>query len=284
MLLGAMPANDELIIPIEKAFWPRGVMRGLNPELRALGERHGNIVIAAKPNVHIMVKGPKKDIDSAKESLRALLEEHFPDAPIPEELGGDAPMDEAEEVPEPVAPEPPAKPAAPSAQATGAAASVPSAAASVPAGVAIEASKKRDIAAMPVMALRRQPRCGLNAAPGLLWECTRKSSSFIRKPVRTLPRTWSAEPTNLVGIHSSKYSALANIQALDVRPVKTGAKEAIELIQSSAKSGSQQRPKARLTKMGLKKCPKKGLRQLDIELVGKNYRRDLVELARAADF
>jgi len=109
-------ADDELIVPIDKAFWPRGVMRGLTPLLRALGDKHGNLVVAAVPNKHIMVKGPMNRIEEARPGLRALVEEHFPDAPIPQELGGDgtdgneAEQEEGEEktsAPEPPAPKPP---------------------------------------------------------------------------------------------------------------------------------------------------------------------------------
>jgi len=82
-------ADDELIITIDKAFWPRGVMRGLTPLLRSLGDKHGNLVIAAVPNKHIMVKGPADRIEEVKAPLRELFEEHFPDAPVPEELGGE---------------------------------------------------------------------------------------------------------------------------------------------------------------------------------------------------
>lgn len=275
--------SDELIVPIDKAFWPKGVLRGLNPLLRELGEKHGNIVIAAKPNVHIMLKGAARDVEAAKPGLRDLIEEHFPDAPIPEELGGDVGMEEQAEEPvaEPVSPEPLSQPAPVAEPARTAAPAVPAALTSEAEPTYPEVKKKREIEAMTSMTFRKQqPKCALNSAPDLMWEITKKNSSFIRKPIRTLPRVWNAEPVNLLGIHSAKFSGLANTQALDVRPKKEGVKESIELIQSRAKASHAQKPVTRVCKKGLNKCPKKGLRQLDIELVGMNYRRDLLEVAR----
>uniref|UniRef100_A0A7R9ZZP4 Uncharacterized protein n=1 Tax=Pyrodinium bahamense TaxID=73915 RepID=A0A7R9ZZP4_9DINO len=96
-------ADDELILEIDKAFWPRGVMRGLTPVLRALGDKHGNVVIAAQPTKgSIMVKGSAEQIEAVKSELREIIEEHFPDAPVPEELlaegeGGAAEEEQEEE-------------------------------------------------------------------------------------------------------------------------------------------------------------------------------------------
>merc|ERR1719229_953828 len=98
-------------------------MRGLPPILRGLGDKHGNLVIAAVPNKHIMVKGPADKIKEVMPSLREIFEEHFPEAPLPPELGGAAEegnqeeqyQEEEEQIPEPEPPKPPepAKPAAP---------------------------------------------------------------------------------------------------------------------------------------------------------------------------
>lgn len=84
-------ADDEVQIHIEKVFWPRGVVRGLTPALRALGDKHGNMVIAAQPTKGaLLVKGTPEQIAACRAALIALIEEHFPDAPLPVELGGAA--------------------------------------------------------------------------------------------------------------------------------------------------------------------------------------------------
>eukprot|EP00421_Protoceratium_reticulatum_P045499 CAMPEP_0168452432 /NCGR_PEP_ID=MMETSP0228-20121227/49155_1 /TAXON_ID=133427 /ORGANISM="Protoceratium reticulatum, Strain CCCM 535 (=CCMP 1889)" /LENGTH=71 /DNA_ID=CAMNT_0008467093 /DNA_START=1 /DNA_END=213 /DNA_ORIENTATION=- len=70
-------AEDELLLEIDKALWPRGVIRGLAPVLRQLGDKHGNLVIAAQPlKGVIMVKGPRDRIEQAKPELREIIEEH----------------------------------------------------------------------------------------------------------------------------------------------------------------------------------------------------------------
>lgn len=82
-------AEDELNISIDKAAWPAGVMRSLASQLRTLGDTHGNLVIIALPAKGlIMIKGPMHQIVGAKPDLRQLVEEYFPDADMPQELGG----------------------------------------------------------------------------------------------------------------------------------------------------------------------------------------------------
>lgn len=324
-------ADDELILPIEKCYWPKSVMRGLTPLLRQLGDRHGNLVIAAVPNKHIMVKGPADRIEGVKPELRELLEEHFPDAPIPEELGGGGEgegeeewageEEAAEEEPEPAAPEPPKAPAPAPAPApkkeTKASPAVKAAASSAkpdakvtpPQWLLKQQGKKMTlepeikkagsikkvghstIATKKLEALkkgptpesvsgRKQPRPAAIASPDLLWECTKFSSCFIRRPTRDLPRPFSAEPHNLIGLHALKFSGVAASEALNVRPKKEGKKESIELVQSHAKPSRHRRPDSTLVITGVNKCPKKGLARLDTEIGGKFYRKDLHELAR----
>lgn len=82
-------AEDELNISIDRAAWPVGAMHSLTSQLRALGDTHGNLVIIASPaKGSIMIKGPMQQIVGAKRDLRQLVEEYFPDADMPVELGG----------------------------------------------------------------------------------------------------------------------------------------------------------------------------------------------------
>jgi len=281
-------ADDELILPIDKAFWPRGVMRGLTPLLRNLGDQHGNLVIAAVPNKHIMVKGPNDRIEEVKVPLRALLEEHFPDWDIPEELGGAAAADEEEDAAWEEEPTPPVPPApAPKPQPKAAPAPAPDKK-GVLSGLFGSASKAAAPAkAAPVGASaklvsgRKYPRPAAMAPPDLIWQCVRKNSSFLRKPMKGIKRSFSAEPCNLLSIHSMKFSGLVASEALDVRPVKHGKKESIHLLQSHSKTSRQSRPDASSIVTGLSKCPRKGLSRLDCEVDTKFYRRDLHDYARA---
>ena len=276
--------DTELLVHIEQALWPKGVARSLSGVLRNLGDKHGNLVIVAQPTKgYIMVKGPADKIEEAKPGLRAIVEEHFPDADCPEEL-----LDGPQEVtpPEPPAPAAPtpAAPAAPAAPApTAAAASKP--ASSTPAqapqappkAAPAAASEKVVIEGPPCVA--RKIRGPLRASPDLLWQCIQSSSCFVR-PGGVNKRRFSAEPGNLMGLHSMQFSGLANDKALDVRAKKVGKKESIELVQKPAKTELLRRPGSILVSSGLEKCKKKGLRRLDREILGTSYRPALHKLAR----
>mmetsp|Transcript_115173 Transcript_115173/g.332700 ORF Transcript_115173/g.332700 Transcript_115173/m.332700 type:complete len:332 (-) Transcript_115173:98-1093(-) len=305
-------ADDELLLEIDKCFWPKGVMRGLTPALRALGDRHGNLVIAAQPTKNvIMVKGAPELIEGVKAELRELIEEHFPDAPIPDALcegGGVAghaaeepqPMEEeGEEEPPEAAPAPVAAPVATPASAAPAAPKAPPApaAAATPrtragagkaeqrlGGVAGALAKAVEAAALEkkkqvrVRVRPRPPTAG--APPALLWECMRKSSSFMRKPVRELKQHFSAEPVNLMGLHSARWSGLASTEAIDIRPKVTGNKEKIILHRSCTRACHRRRPRSLTCEIGLRNCPRKGIASLDQEMAGRSYRRDAWGLAR----
>lgn len=128
----------------------------------------------------------------------------------------------------------------------------------------------------------RRLRPAAAAAPDLLWQCMRKSSAFARNggPGVKPRQTFSAEPGNLMSLHTFQFSGLANDQALDVRPVKVGSKERVELVQSSASGVSQRRPASLLVATGLKKCAKKGTNKLGMEVAAKFYRSGLHGLTR----
>ncbi|OLP97966.1 hypothetical protein AK812_SmicGene19609 [Symbiodinium microadriaticum] len=84
-------AQNELTIQIPKEHWPKNVLRMLTPCLRKLGDSHGHIIIAAQPaRGALLLKGPSEKIDAAKPGLRALIEEHFPEAEMPAELRQEA--------------------------------------------------------------------------------------------------------------------------------------------------------------------------------------------------
>eukprot|EP00930_Biecheleria_cincta_P013219 TRINITY_DN11906_c0_g1_i1.p1 TRINITY_DN11906_c0_g1~~TRINITY_DN11906_c0_g1_i1.p1 ORF type:complete len:327 (-),score=62.12 TRINITY_DN11906_c0_g1_i1:100-1005(-) len=276
-------ADDELIIPIEKALWPKGVVRGLAPVLRELGEKHGDLVLVAQPTKgHIMAKGASDQIEASKPQLRKIIEEYFPDADMPEELGSSqqgaaapAPREEPKKEPEPpAAPSkaPTPKPNAPAAQAVAAPAPVRTKPARV-----MPAPHKVVIEGKPPP-LRKVPQCAANAGADLLWQCMRKNSCFARKGPHG--KVFSAEPANLMSFHSFQYSGLANPDALDVRPVTKGAKESIELVQSHPKDSKRQSPASMLISTGLHKCVKRGLKRLDREVLGASYRPGLYGLAR----
>jgi hypothetical protein len=292
-------ADDELIIPIDKAFWPKGVARGLMPLLRSLGDKHGNLVIVAAPNKHIMVKGPQKGIDAVKPELKELIAVHFPDAPTPPELAA-APLSKTSSYPAhenfprvPSVEEPPAPAAAPLTKTSTYAAhenypSVPSPAAApakrsgfmsmfsrAPAGAAAPGK-----ASEPVKAVTGRKRPPTSVPSALLWECTRNNSSFIRNPYRQFKVPFSAEPCNILAMHSASFSGIASTESVDVRSKKSRkGRETVELAQSHARSSRLARPPRAVVTKGLSKCTKKGLQQIHTELSGRHYRKAMQELA-----
>ncbi|CAJ1404307.1 unnamed protein product [Effrenium voratum] len=259
-------AESELIVHIEQALWPKGVVRSLSGLLRSLGDKHGNLVIVAQPTKgHILVKGPADKIEEAKPGLRAIIEEQFPDADCPEELQ-------------------PAEVAAPAAPAAPAPAAAPAAPAPAPVPPAPAPAKAREVAPVQVVIeghchARRLRAPFYGTSPDLLWQCVRKSSCFQR-PGGVNKKRFSAEPGNLLGLHCQQYSGLAGDRALDVRPKQVGQKRSIELVQSVAKAQLRRRPGSFLVASGLEKCKKKGLRRLDKELLGMSYRPGAHKLAR----
>lgn len=216
-VVGGAMGDDELIVHIDKAYWPKSIVRGLAPELRKLGEKHGNMTIAAlQAKGQIMVKGAPDQIEQVKEPLRALIEEHFPDAPIPEELGGggygeeeqweeDAPPEEEEAPPEPAPALPPTPPPVPKA----APAPAPAAPAKPTAAEPAPAAPAKPAAAKP----RAPPPAEPEAAPsgprsvlGRLFGGSTKAAKALARPAapqqpvkgRKLPRPSGAAPPDLI--------------------------------------------------------------------------------------
>lgn len=289
-------AEDELIIPIDKALWPKGVTRGLTPALRELGDKHGNLVIVAQAaKGSIMVKGPLDRIEQAKPGLRAIIEEHFPDVDTPEELleGGAAALavmaapaartvegpqpTAAAATPTPKAPEPAKAPSAAPTAPEAAPVRAPPASMKPVAAVARQATEPPPDGPRWRLSPRKPARPSLLASGELLWQCVRKSSSFQRCAGKHHKRPFSADPANLLGFHAQKFSSSASHEALDVRPVKRGKKLAIDLVVSTAKK--RHRPRSLFVTTGLSKSVKRGLSRLHQELCARPYRPALYGLA-----
>eukprot|EP00929_Paragymnodinium_shiwhaense_P042565 TRINITY_DN22009_c0_g2_i1.p2 TRINITY_DN22009_c0_g2~~TRINITY_DN22009_c0_g2_i1.p2 ORF type:complete len:141 (-),score=54.34 TRINITY_DN22009_c0_g2_i1:173-595(-) len=115
-------------------------------------------------------------------------------------------------------------------------------------------------------------------SPQLLWECTKKDSSFVRKPITPNLPWMSANNDNLTGVNSYKFSGLTAGKTVGLYSVKNGKKETIIL---ATKAKKQRNPKGRVNKTGLSKSTKKGLATIDAALAGKFYRKDLLDLAKA---
>mmetsp|Transcript_2889 Transcript_2889/g.6967 ORF Transcript_2889/g.6967 Transcript_2889/m.6967 type:complete len:150 (+) Transcript_2889:82-531(+) len=119
-------------------------------------------------------------------------------------------------------------------------------------------------------------------APGsLLWECVRDNNSFLRKSTKTNAPTLSAEPGNLTGENTYRFSGLANPNACDVTVQTTGKKQTIIVNKKVQKQAAlAHAPGKFFSKVGLSKKAKKGLTQLNKALMDKMFRPDLQEVAK----
>merc|ERR1712113_942152 len=112
--------------------------------------------------------------------------------------------------------------------------------------------------------------------------CVRSNSSFIRKGIRaTGAPVMSAEPGNLCGLNSFKFSGLANKKLLNIATEKNGRKESIVLTTRHKKGSRASRPESMFIETGIKKDSKKGLEQLSKVIDAGFYRKDLLDLATA---
>merc|ERR1711974_6552 len=111
-------------------------------------------------------------------------------------------------------------------------------------------------------------------------ECVKRGNAFVRKSPGNTSLVLSAEPGNLCGLHSSRFSGLANKKVLGISSTKSGQKESIVLTTRHKKDSLARRPKSMLLKAGVKKNTKKGLAQVEKSVGANFYRRDLVELAK----
>mmetsp|Transcript_29751 Transcript_29751/g.65010 ORF Transcript_29751/g.65010 Transcript_29751/m.65010 type:complete len:144 (+) Transcript_29751:64-495(+) len=117
------------------------------------------------------------------------------------------------------------------------------------------------------------------ASSDLLWECVKNNSSFIRTSPN-MPKM-SAEPGNLCGKNSYKFSGLASAKVLNVSSKVAGKKEMIVLTTRHSKGSRSVRPKSMLLAKGLKKATKKGVEGLGKVMGAGFYRPDLLDLATA---
>merc|ERR1711862_255489 len=113
----------------------------------------------------------------------------------------------------------------------------------------------------------------MGAPADLIWMCVKKNSSFLRKSANMPVMT--AEPGNLSGFNSYKFSGLASAKVLDVSPKTTGKKESIVLTTRHKKGSRKARPGSMLLTTGVDRNDKKGLAALDKVIDAGFYRRDL---------
>eukprot|EP00929_Paragymnodinium_shiwhaense_P095805 TRINITY_DN570_c0_g1_i1.p2 TRINITY_DN570_c0_g1~~TRINITY_DN570_c0_g1_i1.p2 ORF type:complete len:142 (-),score=49.63 TRINITY_DN570_c0_g1_i1:78-503(-) len=111
----------------------------------------------------------------------------------------------------------------------------------------------------------------------LLWECTKKDSAFLRKPITPNLPWMSADKKNLTGVNSYKFSGLTTGKTFGLNAEKKGNKESIVMVKGGK---NVRRPKSFLAGTALSKSSKKGLATLDAALAGKFYRKDLLDLAK----
>mmetsp|Transcript_32537 Transcript_32537/g.51970 ORF Transcript_32537/g.51970 Transcript_32537/m.51970 type:complete len:142 (-) Transcript_32537:44-469(-) len=116
------------------------------------------------------------------------------------------------------------------------------------------------------------------APADLIWMCVKKNSSFLRKSANVPVMT--AEPGNLSGFNSFKFSGLASAKVLNVSSETKGKKESIVLTTRHKKGSRAARPGSMLLETGLNKSDKKGLAALDKVMDAGFYRRDLLDLAK----
>ena len=116
------------------------------------------------------------------------------------------------------------------------------------------------------------------ASTDLLWECVKGNNSFIKKQ-KNMP-VLSSEKNNLTGLHSKKYSGIANRKCLGLNPVTSGKKESIVLTRSTPLDEKMWLPEKVTNNTGLNKFSKKGLASLEKLLAGVLYRKDLLSIAK----
>eukprot|EP00409_Alexandrium_fundyense_P005504 CAMPEP_0185906076 /NCGR_PEP_ID=MMETSP0196C-20130402/5216_1 /TAXON_ID=2932 /ORGANISM="Alexandrium fundyense, Strain CCMP1719" /LENGTH=144 /DNA_ID=CAMNT_0028625739 /DNA_START=71 /DNA_END=505 /DNA_ORIENTATION=- len=115
----------------------------------------------------------------------------------------------------------------------------------------------------------------MRVSADLIWECLKDSSSFIRKS-RNAP-VMTAEPSNLCGLNSFKFSGLACQKPIDVSIQTTGKKQTIMLMKKPKSRKVLRRPKM-FVGTGIKNETKKGIEAITKEIDGAFYRKDLKDM------
>lgn len=267
--------GDELKVQIPKYAWKGGATRAIQTELRKMADKFGlDMATAQQAQGVLWIKGDAAKIQAAKPTLRELVQAHFPDADMPEELtdrasSGKSPKATPKSSPASKAKaSPKAAPSSPKASPKRSPAAAPRPA---PAAVAAPAAAVVDgklAAAVPSGARAAA------AVPGeLLWLCMIKTSSFVRKCKGTHPKnmTLSAEPGNIAGMHSYKYSTVAHSKPFGLELQKDGDKEKVSAV--IGKGTKCRYPRRARVISGVTKCKSKGLQAL--RRFGYWYRRDL---------
>merc|ERR1719242_2517554 len=106
----------------------------------------------------------------------------------------------------------------------------------------------------------------------LSWLIIRNNSSFLLKRSRL---NMSLEPNNLKSKNSFRYNGLIHRKTVGVEPAKDG--KGVVLV--TRKSKGSRRPGKNITKVELKKDPRRTVATIRSALRANNYRQDLVSSA-----
>eukprot|EP00928_Gymnodinium_smaydae_P053671 TRINITY_DN37602_c0_g1_i1.p1 TRINITY_DN37602_c0_g1~~TRINITY_DN37602_c0_g1_i1.p1 ORF type:complete len:324 (-),score=89.65 TRINITY_DN37602_c0_g1_i1:75-953(-) len=267
--------GDELKVSIPKYAWKSGATRAITSELRKMADKFGlDMATAQQAQGVLWIKGEQAKIEAAKPTLRELVQTHFPDADMPEEL-----QERAAKSPKATPKSSPAGKAkaspkvAPASPAKSPKKSPAAAPAAEPALPPVQVTDKKLNAAIP------GGKLAASAVPGeLLWLCMVKTSSFLRRRKGTCPGNLnlSAEPGNIAGMHSYKYSTVAHSKPLGLEVCKEENKEKVTAIYGKGTKGRI--PRRARVRSGVSKCKSKGLEA--IRRFGYWYRRDLASEAK----
>jgi len=110
------------------------------------------------------------------------------------------------------------------------------------------------------------------ASSDLIWQITRNNSSFL---VKRNGLQMSAEPNNLMGKNSFKFSGIANANAVGI------TEEAKGITFSKKNSKRQRQPARNNVSVELKSGFRKVARSIKAATEGCNYRKDLTKPALA---
>uniref|UniRef100_A0A914VKV8 Large ribosomal subunit protein eL28 n=1 Tax=Plectus sambesii TaxID=2011161 RepID=A0A914VKV8_9BILA len=99
----------------------------------------------------------------------------------------------------------------------------------------------------------------------LQWQIIRNNTSFRRR-CRGIPKHFSTEPFNLMGVHSIRYNGLVHKKAIDIRPTKDN--KGVQLVIKNGKRANK--PAKATTTVTLKKNSRTSLKS--VKKVAKAYR------------
>ncbi|VDD91949.1 unnamed protein product [Enterobius vermicularis] len=105
-----------------------------------------------------------------------------------------------------------------------------------------------------------------NVSPDIQWQVIRNNSSFLRRQ-RGIPKQFSVEKFNVMGVNSIRHNGLIHKKAIDVRPAPDNDGVVVTL----KKKGKSSLPAKSTVVIKLKKNSRRSLRS--IKRIGKNYRK-----------